>query len=195
MDRLEGQQADGGTSSTTEDVVMVEAAKADTAENNGVEEAAQEERAAAAQDPGMSGIRPALRLSELVAGGKGDKSEVALQRSDVSCTQGGVTLYIRRSKTDQTAKGTMIQLGLAGTTRRHVLIWGHSFIYWAAKHAHRSLWGNNLVLATVVTLEWKGIRSMRWADVLPTARWLAGSMPPDLLLLYAGGNDLGWQTG
>uniref|UniRef100_A0ABM5GF58 Uncharacterized protein isoform X1 n=1 Tax=Pogona vitticeps TaxID=103695 RepID=A0ABM5GF58_9SAUR len=52
----------------------------------------------------------ALRISEVVAGGKGDRSRAALQMADVQNEDGAMRLHIRRSKTDQWGKGAWVTL-------------------------------------------------------------------------------------
>lgn len=53
----------------------------------------------------------ALRVSELVATGKEDKSGLALQQRDVLLGDNRLELFIRRSKTDQVGKGKRLVLG------------------------------------------------------------------------------------
>ncbi|XP_078243486.1 integrase/recombinase xerD homolog [Pogona vitticeps] len=53
----------------------------------------------------------AMRISELVASGKGDVSKKALQMEDVAVEEGQVRIRLRRSKTDQRGLGRMIILG------------------------------------------------------------------------------------
>ena len=52
----------------------------------------------------------ALRVSELVAAGKEDKSRVALQLRDVFLGEDSLEVFIRRSKTDQVGKGRRLVL-------------------------------------------------------------------------------------
>ncbi|KAJ7341298.1 hypothetical protein JRQ81_005231, partial [Phrynocephalus forsythii] len=79
--------------------------------------------------------------------------------------------------------------------RTKVLIVGHSFIYWAAKYAAWSSRGQHLGLGGAAILEWRGYRGMLWNQVVPTALKLAQERPPDILLIHAGGNDLGHRPG
>ena len=53
----------------------------------------------------------ALRISEVVASGKEDRSRVALQWQDVTVLDGKVQIFIRRSKADQKGKGIRVELG------------------------------------------------------------------------------------
>ena len=46
----------------------------------------------------------AFRISEVIAGGKSDRSHVALQLSDVQLMVGKVSLHICKSKVDQRRK-------------------------------------------------------------------------------------------
>ncbi|KAJ7332422.1 hypothetical protein JRQ81_014602 [Phrynocephalus forsythii] len=53
----------------------------------------------------------AFRISELVAAGKRDASRLALQWVDFHQRQGKVVFLVRRSKTDQRARGQRVELG------------------------------------------------------------------------------------
>ena len=52
----------------------------------------------------------ALRISEVVAGGRGDRSRAALQMADVQTEDGAMQLHIHWSKTDQWGKGAWVTL-------------------------------------------------------------------------------------
>ena len=52
----------------------------------------------------------ALRISEVVAGSKGDESRTALQLADVQLRDGVMRLHIHRSKVDQWGKGVSVTL-------------------------------------------------------------------------------------
>ena len=52
-----------------------------------------------------------LRISEVVASGKNDKSRLAVQWQDVKVEEGKVQIPIRQSTADQLGKGTQITLG------------------------------------------------------------------------------------
>ncbi|XP_067326779.1 integrase/recombinase xerD homolog [Anolis sagrei] len=52
----------------------------------------------------------ALRVSELVAASKNDKSQKALIRSDITMSHNCLEIYIRSSKTDQESRGSVITL-------------------------------------------------------------------------------------
>ncbi|XP_069490908.1 uncharacterized protein [Ambystoma mexicanum] len=56
----------------------------------------------------------ALRVSELVARGKADDSGRALAPGDVTFTEEGLMVKVRKSKTDQAGKGASIKLRRAG---------------------------------------------------------------------------------
>ena len=47
----------------------------------------------------------ALRVSEVVAAGKEDRVQAALQKDDMQIVERKVCMHIRRSKTDQRGKG------------------------------------------------------------------------------------------
>lgn len=68
---------------------------------------------------------------------------------------------------------------------------GHSFIYRAAQRADDRPGGRNLGFSGVA-VNWRGIRGLRWAQVLAEvvfiSRWAQG---PVVLVLHVGGNDLG----
>ncbi|XP_067323426.1 integrase/recombinase xerD homolog isoform X2 [Anolis sagrei] len=54
----------------------------------------------------------ALRVSELVVGSKADKSDRALHWSDINLTPTQLQIVIRKSKTDQKAKGSVLKLSM-----------------------------------------------------------------------------------
>ncbi|XP_067323907.1 uncharacterized protein [Anolis sagrei] len=84
--------------------------------------------------------------------------------------------------------------GVLLSQRRRVLICGHSYVYWAERHARRGPFGQHLGLASLATIEWRGMRGLRWDGLVPML--LYGDCPaPDILLIHLGGNDLGLLKG
>ena len=53
----------------------------------------------------------ALRISEVVATGKGDTSKLVLQWQNVRLVAGSIQIHIRRSKADQRCKGVYLTVG------------------------------------------------------------------------------------
>uniref|UniRef100_A0A1B8XUR0 SGNH hydrolase-type esterase domain-containing protein n=1 Tax=Xenopus tropicalis TaxID=8364 RepID=A0A1B8XUR0_XENTR len=85
-----------------------------------------------------------------------------------------------------------------GSSLSHALqckVWlmGHSFIHWAerrasVRHADRQLG----FTVSQVKLHWVSRRGLRWDEIVPRAVQKAKeSGPPNVILLHAGGNDLG----
>ncbi|KAL2102497.1 hypothetical protein ACEWY4_001665 [Coilia grayii] len=84
----------------------------------------------------------------------------------------------------------MIDKNERQTRRTRVLIIGSSYIRGAKERAMRTL-GLNLCMQAQI--EWLGVGGMRWYSVLPgILNWIFSKrFPPDVVLIYCGGNDLG----
>ncbi|KAL2102482.1 hypothetical protein ACEWY4_001650 [Coilia grayii] len=76
------------------------------------------------------------------------------------------------------------------TRRTRVLIIGSSYIRGAKERGMQTL-GLNLCMQAQI--EWLGVGGMRWYSVLPgILNWIFSKrFPPDVVLIYCGGNDLG----
>ena len=61
-----------------------------------------------------------------------------------------------------------------------VVVYGHSYIHWAMKHALRTDWGHNLGVGVLATLEWKGKRGMLWPELLGLALSNFEHAPPPI---------------
>ncbi|KAM9325630.1 uncharacterized protein PAF06_001776 isoform 1-T1 [Gastrophryne carolinensis] len=74
-----------------------------------------------------------------------------------------------------------------------VLIVGHSFIFWSARRAEVRRSGKQLgIPEDRARLHWAGVRGMCWEALREhTLRVAARTRPPGVLVLHAGGNDLG----
>ncbi|KAM3918396.1 uncharacterized protein RB166_013294 [Leptodactylus fuscus] len=71
-----------------------------------------------------------------------------------------------------------------------VLLLGHSYIFWAAQRAECRPGGSNLSFHHVQVV-WRGVRGMRWSQVLPEAVEFSRSIVgPVVIVIHAGGNDL-----
>lgn len=73
------------------------------------------------------------------------------------------------------------------------VVWllGHSYIYWAAQRAEYRPGGRNLGFHNV-DVSWRGIRGLRWSQVLSAAVSISQSVRgPVILVIHAGGNDVG----
>uniref|UniRef100_A0ABM5G3U9 Uncharacterized protein isoform X2 n=1 Tax=Pogona vitticeps TaxID=103695 RepID=A0ABM5G3U9_9SAUR len=85
----------------------------------------------------------------------------------------------------------------SGTTtiegRKHAVIIGHSFVYWAARYAASSPWGSDLGLGAHIHITWHGLRGMRWIQLGRLTAF--GQSPPDILVIHLGGNDLPASAG
>ncbi|XP_060110738.1 vomeronasal type-2 receptor 26-like [Heteronotia binoei] len=71
----------------------------------------------------------ALRVSELVARSRRDQACRTLRNSDISFRGEKVVIRVRRSKMDQSGS-------VARQERLHILVCGHSFVFWAAHFVH-----------------------------------------------------------
>ncbi|CAN2390768.1 hypothetical protein PRIEUP_LOCUS805, partial [Pristimantis euphronides] len=71
---------------------------------------------------------------------------------------------------------------------------GHSYIHWAERQAGERPFGINLGFVNTV-FKWLGVRGLRWVQVLPLvmAEVQKRGPPPAILVLHAGGNDIGLQ--
>ncbi|XP_015262016.1 PREDICTED: uncharacterized protein LOC107106395, partial [Gekko japonicus] len=76
--------------------------------------------------------------------------------------------------------------------RKRVLICGHSFVFWAAHRASGTALGSQLGLSQWATIEWQGRHGLLWEGLLPLLFQGPPRMPPDVLVVHLGGNDLGF---
>ncbi|XP_041436084.1 uncharacterized protein LOC121399440 isoform X2 [Xenopus laevis] len=87
----------------------------------------------------------------------------------------------------RTSSGMVGALG--GATTCNILILGHSFIFWAMKHA--GVAGQQMGLPEEhMKIVWLGKRGMRWEQLRGMSLGAAKRNPIDLLIIHAGGNDL-----
>ncbi|CAI5784977.1 Hypothetical predicted protein [Podarcis lilfordi] len=82
--------------------------------------------------------------------------------------------------------------GLAGGKRVRVLIAGHSIVLGASHRAKYYSPGADFGLSPVASVQWLGKINLKWSQLLPTifqdgVVW----QKPDMVVLHAGGNDLG----
>ncbi|CAN2387673.1 hypothetical protein PRIEUP_LOCUS11992, partial [Pristimantis euphronides] len=71
------------------------------------------------------------------------------------------------------------------------LVWilGHSYVYWGAQLADRRREGRQLGIGKeVARVRWIGVRGLRWGRI---HRFVQLDGRPDVLVLHAGGNDIG----
>lgn len=78
------------------------------------------------------------------------------------------------------------------------LIWimGHSFVFWGEKRADVRPAGRQLGLSRQeAQVRWLGVQGLRWTQLLSRVHFYAClDRAPDVLLIHAGGNDLGSRT-
>ncbi|XP_040200106.1 uncharacterized protein LOC120932066 [Rana temporaria] len=76
---------------------------------------------------------------------------------------------------------------------RTIWILGHSYIHWAHKRAALRRYSTNLSLCPEsFQVFWKGVRGLQWHQLYFHLSGLSQRWPkPDVLLVHAGGNDLG----
>ncbi|XP_069835837.1 uncharacterized protein [Dendropsophus ebraccatus] len=77
--------------------------------------------------------------------------------------------------------------------KKQVWILGHSFVVWAAKRAEQRTYGANLSFnRDEFEIQWFGYSGLRWRDLYCILQNLAAALPPpDILIIHAGGNDIG----
>ena len=85
---------------------------------------------------------------------------------------------------------------LTGAGQGLVWIMGHSFVHWGAKRADMRPDGRQLgAPRQEAMVQWLGFPGMLWSRVVPEVHKFARlDRPPDVLLIHAGGNDLGVRT-
>ncbi|KAM3936568.1 uncharacterized protein RB166_008366 [Leptodactylus fuscus] len=72
----------------------------------------------------------------------------------------------------------------------HICFLGHSYVFWAAQRAEVRPGGKSLGFREM-DVEWRGIRGLKWCQVLPEAISIGQVAPPPVILvIHAGGNDL-----
>ncbi|XP_067322976.1 uncharacterized protein [Anolis sagrei] len=151
-------------------------------------------RASPSAAPAVSGSvsvgQPSVQAS--VVDGPSTSSDGAIQaagtrRGRGSRTHAGPSL---EGWSDETA------LGLSRLAhRRRVLVCGHSYVFWAGREALRTAYGQHLGLASTAAVEWRGRRGLRWDGLCPLLFNAGSVLPPDVLVIHLGGNDLGLLTG
>ncbi|XP_040266399.1 uncharacterized protein LOC120981017 isoform X2 [Bufo bufo] len=76
-----------------------------------------------------------------------------------------------------------------------MVIWilGHSFVFWAERRAaERNYLQKSFIGAFFVSIVWLGFRGLKWYQIIPILKNELRSLPqPDVLIIHAGGNDLG----
>ncbi|XP_018424803.1 PREDICTED: NXPE family member 1-like [Nanorana parkeri] len=75
-------------------------------------------------------------------------------------------------------------------------ILGHSYVFWGARRAEVRPNGRQLgVPRSEAVVRWIGVPGMVWSVVVPeVTRFAELDRPPDVLVLHAGGNDLGQRS-
>ncbi|KAM3926882.1 uncharacterized protein RB166_009719 [Leptodactylus fuscus] len=107
----------------------------------------------------------------------------------------GVGFFLKLSGVDDVTRCFCVRQALKGWKREHqrdpvVLLLGHSFVYWAAQRAESRPGGSNLGFHRIQVV-WRGVRGMRWSQILPEAvEFSRGVDGPVILVIHAGGNDL-----
>lgn len=77
-----------------------------------------------------------------------------------------------------------------GVVSPSVWFLGHSYVFWAAQYAESGPGGRNLGLHHLEVV-WRGIRGLRWPQVLSAAVDIGrAAKGPVILVLHAGGNDI-----
>ncbi|KAM4709190.1 uncharacterized protein O3C94_019165 [Discoglossus pictus] len=94
---------------------------------------------------------------------------------------------------DLTMPISMPQVAAGPGQTRHMLIIGHSYIYWACRFASATVNGLQLgVPQDQLEVRWLGFKGMLWSQVgEQVVNYATRYGPPALLLIHAGGNDLG----
>ncbi|XP_053159346.1 uncharacterized protein LOC128347973 isoform X2 [Hemicordylus capensis] len=77
-----------------------------------------------------------------------------------------------------------------------ILIYGHSYVFWASRRARQTSLGTQLGLAGAAQVEWMGRRGMLWDLFLPLLdEYITAKGAPHILVVHLGGNDLGLLQG
>ena len=84
---------------------------------------------------------------------------------------------------------------MADFAQLRVVVFGHSYVHWAMKHAVRTGWGRNVSLGAFAMLKWKGKWGMLWPDLLGLALLDFEHAPLNLMVVHLGGNDLTIRKG
>ncbi|XP_054844968.1 uncharacterized protein LOC129336035 [Eublepharis macularius] len=79
--------------------------------------------------------------------------------------------------------------------RLRILICRHSMVFWAVHQAKRTQMGSQLGLSEWATVEWQGRRGLRWPGLMPLLFRERRGLPPHILVIHLGGNDLGLIKG
>ncbi|XP_044142811.1 uncharacterized protein LOC122932460 [Bufo gargarizans] len=80
-----------------------------------------------------------------------------------------------------------------GTEQMIVWILGHSFVFWAERRAAERNYSKESYMGSLfVSIFWLGFRGLKWYQIIPILKGELRSLPrPDVLIIHAGGNDLG----
>ncbi|KAM3936834.1 uncharacterized protein RB166_001414 [Leptodactylus fuscus] len=86
--------------------------------------------------------------------------------------------------------GAATEASRAGLRRPHICFLGHSYVFWAAQRAEVRPGGKSLGFREM-EVKWRGIRGLKWCQVLPEAISIGQAAPPPVILvIHVGGNDL-----
>ncbi|XP_077128662.1 uncharacterized protein LOC143784353 [Ranitomeya variabilis] len=86
-------------------------------------------------------------------------------------------------------------LSLTGSFKPTVWVAGHSFVYWAYERAKLRPGGTNVGFPKL-EVSWRGIKGLRWRQIfLEMVDIAKRAKGPVVLVLHAGGNDLGKRKG
>lgn len=90
----------------------------------------------------------------------------------------------------------MFNFSVSGPGPCLVWITGHSFVYWGSRRAEDRPAGRQLGFPrSDVQVRWLGIRGLRWSRLLSEIQFRVRlDRAPDVLLIHAGGNDLGSRS-
>ncbi|KAE8630892.1 hypothetical protein XENTR_v10001007 [Xenopus tropicalis] len=170
--------------------------------------AAGREGATAAHSVAAQGMPPPLCLQQVQGPGNGEGGTPQQQQGITRGAPGrdSTTTNYNNSAVEQVpgasagsgAGGRAVprpcmESGASDALQCKVWLMGHSFIHWAerrasVRHADRQLG----FTVSQVKLHWVSRRGLRWDEIVPRAVQKAKeSGPPNVILLHAGGNDLG----
>ncbi|XP_063295456.1 uncharacterized protein LOC134582747 [Pelobates fuscus] len=141
------------------------------------------------RDGGAARDQYALRRTSSPRYRSRSRSASAVARHRIGSPVGGSltdAAHPGRGTVHNAAPGASGTRGLAG---RVAWIVGYSFVFWAAARAQGQQLGFH---RDQLAVQWFGYRGFCWGEVCGMVfRMVAGGHRPDLLVLHAGGNDLG----
>ncbi|XP_078244774.1 uncharacterized protein LOC140704290 isoform X2 [Pogona vitticeps] len=146
----------------------------------------------------------AILEAELQSDEASDDTVAPPERSGKSkvhtASESGASLAITGSRSkalEETNRVKTVAPPVPGTPavprRRHIIMTGHSFVFWAKRHAATSPRGSDLGLDGRAHMDWRGHHGMLWSQLCQAVAF--GQHPPDVLMIHLGSNHLAQYPG